>query len=99
MHVIIWEYQVKVVQQTEFEKVYSPNGKWAELFKLGQGYLETELLQDTTNPNRYLTIDRWASKQDYDEFLFKWEQEYTTLDAHYDNLMEHEALLGVYDSV
>ena len=94
MYIIIWEYQVKQEKQSEFEKIYSPNGAWAELFKKEAGYLGTDLLRDANQPQRYLTIDRWNSKEEYENFLMRRDKEYKTLDAQCEDLTEHEALLG-----
>jgi heme-degrading monooxygenase HmoA len=98
MFIIIWKYQVKPETQTEFEAIYSPNGVWAELFKKSTGYLGTELLRDERNLQRYFTIDRWESKEDYQAFLFQYEKEYKALDAQCESLTESESLLGKWES-
>ena len=33
MFIVIWEYYVKAVYRTDFERVYALNGSWAELFR------------------------------------------------------------------
>ena len=98
MYTIIWEYQVKPERQAEFKRVYAPGGAWAELFKKGAGYLGTELLQDEIQPQRYLTIDRWASQAEYKAFLSRWQAEYKALDAKCEGLTEREARLGGLNS-
>ncbi|HSO13562.1 MAG TPA: antibiotic biosynthesis monooxygenase [Anaerolineales bacterium] len=98
MFVIIWEFKVKPEKQNEFEKAYAPNGIWAELFKKSAAYWGTELLCDETRPYRYLTIDRWASKEVYEAFLLRREKEYKALDTQCEGLTESESLLGKWDS-
>ena len=98
MYVIIWEYRVKRGQQSEFEAIYSPNGAWAQLFKQDAGYLGTTFLRDTKDPQRYLTIDRWTSKEAYENFLKQQEKEYKALDAHCEDLTEQESALGKWNS-
>jgi heme-degrading monooxygenase HmoA len=93
MYLILWEYNVKAENQSEFEETYSPTGAWASLFKKGAGYLGMELLRDEENPLRYLTIDRWASKAEYEAFLSTWEQAYAQMDAQCEGLTERESLL------
>lgn len=95
---IIWEYQVKSEQLSEFESIYSPNGVWAELFRHSASYISTELLRDQTNPQRYLTIDYWKSNEDYEAFLSQWEKEYKILNAQCEGLTESESLIGKWDS-
>ena len=99
MFIILWEYQIKLEKQSEFESIYFPNGAWAELFKKSTGYLGTELLRDEINPQRYLTIDRWNSKEDYEAFMYQYEKEYKALDAQCEGLTESESLLGKWETV
>ena len=99
MYVIIWEYQVKAEQLVAFEEIYASNGAWAELFRKETGYLGTELLRDPNQPQRYITIDRWISLEDYESFRLKWKSEYARLDAQCEGLMEKEALIGKCESI
>lgn len=98
MYVIIWEYQVKPEKRTEFEKIYSSNGEWTKLFKKEAGYLGTTFIRDTKDPHRYLTVDRWISKEAYENFLHEREKEYKTLDAACEGLTEQETLLDKRNS-
>ena len=98
MHIIIWEYQVKPEKRSEFEEIYASNGAWAELFNKGTGYLGTELLQDEHYPHRYLTLDRWASKTEYEAFLSEWATDYKVLDARCEHLTATERLVGRWHS-
>src|SRR3990172_7069506 len=94
MHVVIWEYAVKADRVAEFEGIYATQGAWAQLFKKHPGYLGTELLRDVNHPQRYVTIDRWASSEAYNSFQVKWQDEYKELDARCENLTDRESLLG-----
>jgi heme-degrading monooxygenase HmoA len=99
MYVIIWEYQVKPDRVAEFEEAYAPEGRWAQFFQNDPGYLGTELLRDPRDPQRYVTIDRWDSSEQYEAFLSQWEIEYAALDAQCDGLTENEFLSGTWESV
>jgi len=99
MYIIIWEYRVKVESIVEFEQIYQPGGKWTELFKKGNGYLGTELLRDSDDGQRYVTIDRWVSFEDYELFLSQWKKEYEVLDLQGEGLTEREALLGKWKAI
>ena len=98
MYVILWEYQVRSENISEFEKIYSPNGAWAELFKRGNGYIGTELFRDVERPQRYITIDRWESVIEYKAFQAQWKKEYEALDAQCEGLTELETLLGKWET-
>jgi heme-degrading monooxygenase HmoA len=99
MYVVIWEYRVKSGKQLEFEKIYSSDGDWAKLFKQNDGYLGTTFIRDTHDAQRYLTIDRWVSKEAYEKFLQQREKEYKALDANCQDLTEQESRLGNWNSV
>ena len=99
MVIIIWEYQVKAERTAEFENIYSINGAWTELFRKAMGYRGTELLRDPNHSQRYITIDRWASSQDYESFLLQWKTEYAMLDMQCAGLTEKESLLGKWESL
>ena len=94
MFIILWEYVVAEGREVEFEKIYGSNGDWAQLFKLGRGYLGTDLLRDLDHPRRYITIDRWDSSEDFDSFQENYDTEYESLDARCNSLTEYEARLG-----
>jgi heme-degrading monooxygenase HmoA len=95
MYLIIWEFWVKEGHEAEFEQVYGPDGAWVQLFRQGTGYLGTELLRDVEQPRRYLTLDRWRSRTDYEAFQDRWAEAYKELDGRCEGLTEHESLLGI----
>lgn len=94
MYVVLWEYRVKTNKRSEFEAAYSADGAWVELFKRNAGFIAVELLRDEADRQHYLTIDRWRSKSDHEEFLRRWWEEYKALDALCENMTESEALIG-----
>ena len=98
MYVIIWEYQVRAETVAAFEEIYSATGVWKQLFQKSEGFLGTELLSDEGHPGRYITIDRWASSQEYETFLSEWRNAYADLDAQCEGLTEQETLLGKWET-
>ena len=76
----VWEYCVPPEHVREFEALYGPEGAWARLFGRDPAYLGTELLVDAEEPYRYLTIDRWRSRADFEAFREHWCAEYEALD-------------------
>ena len=99
MYTYIWEYYVRDGFVSEFEKIYGPDGAWAQLFRDDKGYLRTELHQDIDNENRYLTVDYWVSKSACDEFQKKFATEYEALDKIGTSLTEKENSLGSFHFV
>lgn len=96
MFLIVWEYQVKSGHEEEFEDAYGPNGLWVQLFRKSDGYHSTELLHDSKNRNRYLTIDRWDSEKSYQSFLRDYKAEYDGIDKQCNELTESEARVGTF---
>jgi heme-degrading monooxygenase HmoA len=82
----------------DFERAYGPNGEWAKFFSAGRGFIGTELLRDIEHPDRYLVIDRWESREAYNEFAESHRDEYVRrVDEtvfHY----ERELRFGTFES-
>lgn len=83
----------------EFEREYGPEGSWLELFSQAPGYIETSLLKDQVNTNPYLIIDRWRSKEHYQQFRDEHKEEYRRVDANCAELTVLETLLGEFMEV
>lgn len=97
--IYIWEYFVKMENESEFERVYGPDGDWVQLFKQSTGYLGTELHRDITNTTRYLTIDYWVSKKARDSFREQFAEEFAALDRQCESLTDKEFFLGEFESL
>jgi heme-degrading monooxygenase HmoA len=96
MYVIMWEFQPKAGYEEEFEQAYGPGGVWAELFQRADAYRGTELLHDTRNTRRYVSVDRWTSQAAYDEFRSILAGEYDAIDQQCALFTESEQLIGVF---
>ena len=103
LYAVIWEFQVKSESLSEFERVYGPNGLWAQLFRHNPEYLGTELLHDIGHRAghlaRYLTIDRWTSLDAFSQFKRDFAAEYGALDEKCERLTASETLLGEFEAV
>jgi heme-degrading monooxygenase HmoA len=94
----IWQFRVTPERADEFREVYGPEGAWAALFRREMGYLGTEVLQSTTHPNIYLTIDRWDSPEAWAAFLRAWGDDYVALDRRCEGLAVSEGEIGSFQS-
>jgi heme-degrading monooxygenase HmoA len=84
---------------TEFERVYGPEGEWASFFRTGRGYVGTELLRDVEVPGRYLVVDRWDSREAYNDFVAANRDEYMRRVDETAFHYEHELRFGTFESV
>ena len=96
MYVIMWEFIVRADCAGQFEAIYGRQGDWATLFAKAEGYRETQLLRDTTNALRYVTLDFWTSQEAHERFWHEHEREYTALDERCERLTVKEHKLGEF---
>ena len=96
MFVVVWKFEIAEEKIAAFEAAYGPEGAWAQLFKTSPSYLGTELLRDAYIPGAYLTIDRWASEQDFRAFRKDHDPDYEALDRSSDALTSRETRIGAY---
>ncbi len=96
-YLIVWEFVPHAASQVEFERQYGPRGEWARVFARSPGFLGTQLLRDAQDPSRYVTLDRWADRQAYEDFLRVHETEYRALDLRCESLTLRESPLGTFE--
>ncbi len=97
MFLAIYEYQVKPQVADKFELLYGQSGAWVKLFSRSEDYLGTELAITTDHSFRYVTVDRWQSREAYEEFLEDNQQEYNTLDRLGEAFTESEKKVGTFE--
>jgi heme-degrading monooxygenase HmoA len=94
---LVFSYEVRDV--SEFERVYGPDGAWAEFFRDGAGYVGTELLRDLEAPGRYLVVDRWTSTDAYNAFVSEHRGEYMRRVDETRYQYDSELRFGTFESV
>jgi quinol monooxygenase YgiN len=97
-YLALWEFQVKPAAISAFEATYGPGGAWAQLFHHSHDYLGTDLIRDLNHPARYLTIDRWTSREALNQFKHDHQSAYQELDQQCESLTEREFFLGEFES-
>ena len=98
MYTILWEFRPAAGKEKAFESAYGPDGVWPPFFAKGDGYVGTELLTDVERPGRYVTIDRWQSREHYETFNREHAAEYAEIDKRCEALTESEDQIGSFDS-
>jgi hypothetical protein len=69
MFEFVWEFVAKEEARGQFELVYGPGGAWSKLFARCPGYRGTNVLRNTENTQRYLTIDLWKTEDQRERVL------------------------------
>ena len=95
-YVYIWEYRVSPENVEAFRAAYGPDGLWVRLFTGRPGYLRTELLEDRDDPGRFLTIDYWTSREEFEAYHQAHRPELASLEAECERLTESERRLGEF---
>jgi heme-degrading monooxygenase HmoA len=95
MYVVVWSYRVASGRERDFEALYAADGEWSRLFAGSPDYLGTQLLRDVDDPSRYVTLDRWRTREDYEAFLQVMHEDYAALDRRGDALTDAEVRNGV----
>lgn len=98
MFICIWEFRVTSGCERDFERIYAPDGDWAQLFQLSPEYAGTELYRDISDVRRYLTIDLWRSKAAFHALKNRFHDDYVTLDGRCSYLTDSERLIGEIES-
>jgi heme-degrading monooxygenase HmoA len=99
MFVIVWEFRVKQDHLAEFKVAYKPDGVWAHLFQKAAGFIATELLRDRDSRTRFLTVDKWDSREHYEAFRAAFETEYLQIDARTEAFTDAEERVGVFETI
>ena len=98
-YVVIWEFHVRPAKEEEFERVYGPEGDWAQLFRRAEGYIRSELLRDREVWGRYLVLDHWGSAAQYEAFHAAHAADYAALDQRCESLTLREVRVGAFSGL
>jgi quinol monooxygenase YgiN len=94
---IVWLFEARPDRRSEFIRIYGPDGDWAQLFRRNPGYSETLLLADSDNPNRFLVVDRWQDRTNFEAFKREHRADYDALDRLCEALTVQEQRLGEFN--
>ncbi len=94
MFAIVWRFTTN--DPAEFVRHYGHDGTWARLFSRSEGYGGTALLESA---GVYLTIDRWTSREAWDQFRTDYASSYGTLDAECEALTTSEEKVGEFTEI
>lgn len=98
-YLILWSFSPQPGLEPDFEAAYGPDGGWARLFHQSPDFLGTELLRDPRAPDRYLTLDRWRSREAFEAFFAAHGRDYEILDRACELLTSKEERLGAFETV
>lgn len=85
-------------KNADFEKEYGRNGSWFKFFEPCDDYLGHDLLKNTDGAS-YTLIDRWISKEDYENFLKSNKADYDQLNDKCKEIYSSETQIGTFDLI
>jgi heme-degrading monooxygenase HmoA len=97
MFLVLWEFDVKPGFESRFEKVYGPDGDWAQFFRGDPHYRETRPLRDTLRSRAHMSLDFWDSRDAYEQFRQQNREAYLALDHSCEAITLCERPLGSFD--
>jgi heme-degrading monooxygenase HmoA len=95
---IVWEFHARPERLAEFEVHYGPQGSWARLFRNGAGYLQTQMLRDAKDRNRFLVVDIWDRAESFAAFKQSFKSDYEALDKRCEELTVLESHIGNFEA-
>ncbi len=99
MYVIVWQFVVRPGCEEEFQRAYGADGDWSQFFRTGTGFVSVELLRDPRNARMFVTIDRWQTATDYEEFSRKNAIKYREIDERCERLTVKETHVGSFEAI
>lgn len=97
MHIRVWKFRPPDHGEASFAAAYSGTGDWAELFGRAKGYRGSSLLRPAEQGGWWITIDRWASFADFEDFNRRYGEEYLRLDRNLDGIAGDEEFVGAFE--
>ena len=92
----IWEYTIHPAFEHKFVAAYGTEGEWVQLFCRHQGYIRTEFFRDIENPDRFVTIDHWESREAWQAFRESADAAFRELDERCSRYTLKERELGTF---
>ena len=99
MIAIVWQFNVKIGRESDFEQFYGADGEWTAVNRNSRSYLGTSFLRDQNVPNRYLVVEYWSEMVVYEEHKTYRRAEREALDVRRSELVETVEPLGVFTAL
>jgi heme-degrading monooxygenase HmoA len=94
----VWLFRPKTGHEDEFAALYGEEGEWTRLFRLGHGYLGTDVQRIAKEPPEYRTVDRWKSREAWNAFRRQHASLYEELDRQGERVTDMEQLVEELDA-
>lgn len=94
---VLWEFTVNPGSGREFEDRYRAKGDWTRLFSSADGFVRNLLLRDMARQGRYVTIDVWHTRTEFERFRDANTTRQPEINAACAPLANEERVIGTFD--
>ncbi|NQZ76934.1 MAG: hypothetical protein HRT61_12665 [Ekhidna sp.] len=95
MYCQAWKFKVSS-DQAKFEQEYGRTGSWFKFFESCEDYLGQDLMKESDGQT-YILVDKWMSKEDYQDFVAENKAEVDQLDEKTSSLYDLKEGLGEFE--
>ena len=99
MIAVMWQFDVKNGQESEFERLYGVEGEWARLNRQTRSYLGTSFLRDQNRASRYIVIEYWSEMVVYEQHRAYRSDAIASLEGHRTTLVDTVEPLGIFTAL
>jgi len=90
MIAIIWQFDIRPGNETQFERFYGADGEWTAANRQSRSYLGSSFLRDQNRMSRYLVIEYWSEMLVYEHHRAYQSSEIANLEARRNELVASE---------
>jgi quinol monooxygenase YgiN len=99
MVAIMWQFDVKNGQETEFEQLYGVEGEWTTVNRQTRSYLGSSFLRDQNRSSRYILIEYWSEMLVYEQHRASRSHAIASLKERSTKLVESAEPLGIFTAL
>jgi quinol monooxygenase YgiN len=99
MIAIMWQFEVKMGREDEFEALYGADGDWTTLNRPTRSYLGSSFLRDQARPSRYVVIEYWSEMLVYEQHRAYRSDVIASLEERRRALIDSVEPLGVFSAL
>ena len=96
---VVWQFDVQVGSEEEFEKLHGADGAWTALSRRSRSFLGSSFLKDLATPGRYLLLEYWSEMMVYEKHLADFSDTVDELKAQRTAMVKETVALGVFDAL
>ena len=99
MIAIVWQFEIKKGQETEFERLYGVDGEWTAMNRQTRSYLGSSFLHDQNRSSRYIVVEYWSEMLVYEHHRSSRSAAIAALEERSRMLVDSVEPLGIFTAL